>query len=333
MKFRTEIKIEKSSLLIRHQNRIMTMGSCFAENIAEQLSAHFFKIIRNPYGILYNPLSITLALEQIIKKKKFKANELFFYQDEWHSFWHHSSFSHHKKNQVLKKINEQIDRAHQFLKHADWLILTFGTAYVYFHLPEKQLVSNCHKLPQKEFRRELISVDEIVQTVQTVFQELKAFNPKLKIIISISPIRHIRDGLVQNQRSKATLILAVQRLLETHPSLIYFPAYEILMDDLRDYRFYELNLTHPNSLAIHYIWEKFSEMFFNEETQNTLKQFARLRNALDHKVRNPYSESHRKFLQQTIQTLENLMEQFPYVALEDILAELQQQLRKFEIQG
>ncbi len=316
-----------------HRDRIVSIGSCFAENIADKLMAYFFKVIKNPYGILYNPLSIALVLEQIIKNKKFTADELFFYQDEWHSFWHHSSFSHNERNKALEKMNAKIEQAHRFLKHADWLILTFGTAYVYFHLPENQLVANCHKLPEKEFRRELITVNEIVQTIQTVLLELNEVNPKLKTVLSVSPIRHLRDGLVQNQRSKATLMLAVQHLIESHPSLIYFPSYEILMDDLRDYRFYELNLTHPNSLAIQYIWQKFSEMFFDQETEKTLNKFARLRSALEHTVHKPYSESHRKFLQNTIELINELMSHYPYVELQEIFSELQQQLQKFEIQG
>ncbi len=327
MKFRTEIKIEPSPHPIRHEQPILTIGSCFAQNIGELLQEHFFTVQVNPFGVLYNPLSIAQALFQIIDKQELQPGDLFFHQGLWHSFSHHSSLSHPDKTQVLLQINKAILNAHDFLQKADWLLLTFGTAFVYFHLPEDKPVANCHKLPEKEFRRELLSVEHLAAPFKTLWQKLRDFNPALKIILSVSPIRHIRDGLIENQRSKATLHLLIQELQKMQPELIYFPSYEILMDDLRDYRFYEANLTHPNALAIQYIWEKFDQMFFTQETRDTLKQFTRLRAALNHKVQHPGSENHRQFLQTTLQLIENLERQFPYAPLSPLRAGLQNQLK------
>jgi hypothetical protein len=329
MKFRTEIKIEPSPRSIRHEHRILAIGSCFAQNIGELLREHFFAVQVNPFGVLYNPLSIARALSQIIDKQELQPEDLFFHQGLWHSFSHHSVLSHPDKTQALSQMNKAILNAHNFLQKADWLLLTFGTAFVYFHLPEDKPVANCHKLPEKEFRRELLSVDNLAAPFRTLWKKLHDFNPALKIILSVSPIRHIRDGLVENQRSKATLHLLIQELQKTEPELIYFPSYEILMDDLRDYRFYEANLTHPNTLAIQYIWEKFDQMFFTQETRSALKYFTRLRAALNHKVQHPGSESHRQFLQTTLQLIEDLEQQFPYAPLSPLRTRLQNQLKSY----
>ncbi len=327
MKFRTEIQINRAEQTIRHSDPILTMGSCFADNIAQKLQERYFRVMQNPFGTLYNPLSVAEALSIILTNRKFRSEDLFFHQNEWHSFWHHSVFSGTDRAAVLLKINEQINEAHRFLQEAQWLFLTFGTAYVYYHLPEKRPVANCHKLPENEFERRLIRVDEVVESIQALLQNLRVLNSKIKIVLTVSPIRHIRDGLVQNQRSKATLILAVQELCRQDASLMYFPSYEILMDDLRDYRFYEANLTHPNDQAVQYIWEKFGAMFFDRETEKASEAFAALTSALKHKPLHPESPNYRKFLRKVLERIEGLEKQYPYVDLNFARQRIEEQLR------
>ena len=313
MKFRTEIQVKPATQHILHTDPVLTMGSCFAENISLLLKKSFFQILENPFGVLYNPLSIAQALRQIIENETFTTDDLIFHQGEWHSFWHHSTFSHHNQQQCLKNINEQISRAHQFLQRTRWLIVTFGTAYVYFLKRSNMVVANCHKLPEKEFTRRLISIEEIVSAWQNLLIRLQSFNPEIKIIFSVSPIRHLRDGLVQNQQSKATLILAVHKIIGQDQNLFYFPAYEILLDDLRDYRFYEANLTHPNQQAIDYIWEKFQSMFFNSNTKKTVRELLNFQKRLEHKVQNPDSPTARAFKEQTANQWRQLLKKYPYL--------------------
>lgn len=327
MKFRTEIRISKAEHTIRHSDPVFTMGSCFADNIAQPLQKRYFRILQNPFGTLYNPLSIAEALSIILKRRRFTADDLFIYQNEWHSFWHHSVFSGTDRAAVLRKINKKIIEAHRFLEKTQWLMLTFGTAYVYYHLPEKRPVANCHKLPEKEFERRLIKVEGIVETIQALLQKLRVFNSHIKIILTVSPIRHLRDGLVQNQRSKATLILAVQELCQQDASLLYFPSYEIMLDDLRDYRFYEANLTHPNDQAVQYIWEKFSAMFFERETVTANEAFAALSSALEHRTLRPESPNYRKFLRKTLKRIDGLEKQYPYVDLKFARQRIEEQLK------
>ncbi len=326
MKFRTEIEISKARQSVCHRDAILTMGSCFADHIAQRLKESYFSVLQNPFGTLYNPLSIAQALAIILDNREFSEDDLFFYQDEWHSFWHHSSFSGSNKIRVLQTINEQIRMAHRFLPEAQWLFLTFGTAFVYYHLPENRLVANCHKLPEKQFVRKPVNVETIVQEVSHILSKIRQINPDLKILCTVSPIRHLRDGLVQNQQSKATLLLAVHELIRQNKNIFYFPAYEIMMDDLRDYRFYAANLTHPNEQAIQYLWEKFSAMFFTEETVAAAESFAKLYAALNHRVRNPHSAGYRKFLLKTKQQIEMLAKRYPYTDLTPVRQQISEQL-------
>ncbi|NOX89306.1 MAG: GSCFA domain-containing protein [Calditrichaeota bacterium] len=328
MRFRTELEVQKAAKLIEHSDKIITIGSCFAEHIAARLKDHYFAVLDNPFGVLYNPLSIANAVEIIIEKKFFKEEDLFFYQKEWHSFWHHSSFSHHDRNVCLQKINDGIDNAHRFLKQAKWIILTFGTAFVYYHLPERAPVANCHKLPEKQFERKLADVAELTNVTQKAINRIRAFNPHINLILTVSPIRHLRDGFVENQKSKATLILTVHQIVRNFSGSFYFPAYELLMDDLRDYRFYEPNLTHPNQLAFDYVWEKFNQMFFDKSTLDALKDFSRLKKSLQHKAGNPESPAHRQFLRQTLKFTEELEKKYPYVQLDKDKTFIEEQLLK-----
>ncbi len=317
MKFRTEIFPDNSRFPIEHSEQILTIGSCFAENIAEYFSYYRFNLESNPFGVLYNPVSILNSLKILKEAKVFNEDDLIFDQGEWHSFFHHSDFSHHDKQECLDKINFKIESASQFIKHSDRIIITYGTSFVYNYIQKALIVSNCHKIPASEFTKLMLNVDEITDMISHTVDLLTEMNPDVKIIFTVSPVRHWKDGPVENQVSKAQLILAVNRITEDHVNCEYFPSYEIMMDDLRDYRFYNEDLLHPNNIAIDYIWDKFAESMLSENTRKLLFEIEKLVKARKHRIRNPDSETTRKFAESNLQLIADLEEQAPYINLAD----------------
>lgn len=311
MKFRTEIFLEPNNFKIDHHNKITTLGSCFAQNIAEKFIFLKFRVLANPFGVLYNPVSILNSLTIIREQKRFDNSDLIFWQDEYHSFFHHSDYSHHKPEVILQNINSMMNNSEEFLKDNDILIITLGTSYIYRYLKNNQIVSNCHKIPAKEFSRERLSFNETVEIIKKIIDTAKYFNPKMKIIFTVSPIRHWKDGAVENQLSKATLLLAINSCLTD--DVVYFPSYEILMDDLRDYRFYEKDLIHPNSVAIDYIWNKFSEFIFSEECKELVDKISDLNNAFTHRVRNFQSDNFKKFAEHSLKLIASIEKSYPYI--------------------
>jgi len=273
MKFRTELNIPKSDFKINLDDKIAIFGSCFAENISEKLSQAGFCIDANPFGIVYNPISLADIFHQIVDNKIYTENDLIKHDGVYHSFSHHSRFSSSDKNLVLEKINSRIKEAFIFLKTADYLIITFGTSYYYRLAETGQPVSNCHKLPEKYFYRKRMSIEDIVSQWVWVIPALTDNNPNLRIIFTVSPIRHFRDGFHENQLSKSILLLAIEELIDIYPSCSYFPSYELLLDDLRDYRFYARDLVHPSDEAIDYIWEKFSDAYFDLSTKKMVDKY------------------------------------------------------------
>jgi len=267
MKFRTEIVVAPAPFKITHDSRIMLLGSCFAENVAEKLSACGFTIDLNPFGIVYNPLSIAASLNALIDRKIFTADDLIFRDGLYHSFAHHSRFSAATVDDALHKINSRIEVSAEFLRTADRLIITFGTAWVYRLAATGAVVSNCHKIPENHFRRCRVDVAECVDVMETALGRLKALNPDLKTVFTVSPIRHFRDGFHENSLSKATLLLATEKLSDADAARAYFPSYEIVLDDLRDYRFYADDLAHPSAFAVEYVLDKFADAFFDDKTK------------------------------------------------------------------
>jgi len=315
MKFRTEINFKKTKDLIEHDHKIITIGSCFAENIADYFSQYRFNILENPFGVLYNPASIFNSLQLLLDKKKFTKDDLFNYQSEWHSFYHHSNFSHHEPDVCLKNINEGIISAREFLAQTDLLIITYGTSFVYKH-PEKNIVvSNCHKIPAAQFHRFRLTLVETKDIILETIQLLKKIKTDLKIIFTVSPVRHWKDGAEENQLSKSTLLLGVNEVVSQTEDAIYFPSYEIMMDDLRDYRFYEADLVHPNKLATDYIWEKFSGALLSEKCIIAMNEVAKIDSARKHRPRNIYSDSHQKFVEDQIELINNLEKKYSYLNL------------------
>lgn len=307
MDFRTQVKIERGVLGFSHATPVVLVGSCFAENIGERLSGHFFPVDINPFGTLYNPASVAEGLRMLINGKQLQTSDLFSHEGAFHSFTHHSRFSASTEEDCLRKINERLQSSSIALREAERLVVTFGTAWVYKLKSDGRIVGNCHKLPEKMFERARLTVDEVVADWCDLIETLRQKNPRLKILFTVSPVRHWKDGAHGNQLSKATLLLAVEELCKQYPDhTAYFPAYEIMMDELRDYRFYTDDMLHPSSLAVDYIWESFATSYLTADSRMLLKDLAGIRRALNHKPFNPENAAYRTFLKQTIEKAESL---------------------------
>jgi hypothetical protein len=249
-----------------------------------------------------------------IHLKIYKPEDLFWYNELWGSWDHHTRFSNIDREVVLAAINASQEKAHSFLKTSDWLLLTLGSAFVY-EMEGGRVVANCHKVPTDKFTKKLLSVDDVVKVLENCIIELLQFNPGIRIIFTISPVRHLRDGFIENNRSKATLIHAVHQLIEKYDAAMYFPAYELIIDDLRDYRFFAEDMAHPNYAATNYVWEKFIQAAIDESSQKLMKEIAVINAARDHKAFNPTSQQHKKFLQAHLEKVKLLQEQHDYLDL------------------
>ena len=299
---------------IDYGHRLMLLGSCFATNIGTRLSEGKFCCDVNPYGVLYNSLSISAALREMVAGKVYLPNDLFAYQGLWHSPMHHGDFSHASPEETLGQINGRLRRATKELENLDFLLLTWGTAWVYEDKETGHVVGNCHKLPEKSFRRRRLGVDEVVGDSVSLLSELFARNERLQVVLTVSPIRHVRDGLHENQLSKATLLLAAEQVAEAFPGRVfYFPAYELLMDELRDYRFYADDLVHPSEMAVQYVWERFVEWCLSPDAGKMMQECEQIRKDLSHKPLRPESEEYKRFLGQIVLKIERLNGKYPYL--------------------
>ena len=267
------------------------MGSCFSENIGDKFREAKFCIDNNPFGIVYNPISIKNGILRMMEKKKYQIDELFEHDDIWYSFDHHSHFSGTGREDVLQNINVRLLKSAEFLKSADLLFITFGTSFIYELKTNRQVVSNCHKLPSGTFERRNVGVEEIYNEYSDLLEELYKYNPDLNVIFTVSPIRHWKDGAHGNQLSKATLLLAIDKICNKYNQTLYFPSYEILLDDLRDYRFYNDDMLHPNITANNYIWQKVKDSFMESETIVIMEEIVKIVQAVNHKPFNPKSDA------------------------------------------
>ncbi len=311
--FRTILPLEKATFDINYQSSTLCIGSCFTQNIGELLIENKFPTLLNPFGILYNPISIKNSLAILLSKKEYKADDLFFHQDLWRSFDHHGAFASPHKQQALILINEQLVIARAFLKKTKRLILTFGSANVFIKKSTGKVVANCHKLPNSNFEKRRLSVTEITEALLPVLKQLSAQNPELVIIFTVSPVRHIRDGLLENQRSKATLLLAIENLSKELAFTHYFPAYELVLDDLRDYRFFGKDMIHPNELAINYIWHHFQQMYFSTETTTIFKQVKKIVQASQHRPLHLETATHQQFVRKQLEKIMTFSKQYPFI--------------------
>lgn len=319
MKFRYELEITPSSTPITHQSSIFLIGSCFTENINEKLNQLKFNTLINPNGILFNPVSVSEALINVIENKLYSENDLFEFNEAWHSWQHHSAFSGVTKEDALQKINASTIKAHEYLKNASHLIITLGSAWMYTLTSNAKnaqvgtVAANNHKAPHDWFEKKLLSPDQIILVLGTMLNKLGSFNPNIQVIFTISPVRHLREGLINNNRSKAALIQAIHDMIDKLPKIQYFPSYELVIDDLRDYRFFAEDLAHPNYAATNYVWEKFCHCYFTKDTIEVLPQFREIYLAMNHKPFNSTSKLHLQFKLQTKQKIEALLKQFPYL--------------------
>ena len=327
MEFYTRITIPKAPFTFSYPEQIQLFGSCFVENIGKKLEENHFQIDLNPFGTLYNPLSIAEAIRKLLHPEQFTRDQIFQHEGIYHSFSHHSRFSSPSETDCLKQINERLFHSAEIIRKVQRMIITFGTAWGYQLKSSGQVISYCHKLPEKFFRRERLSVETIVTTWKELLLSLWEQNPEVKILFTVSPIRHWKDGAHGNQLSKATLLLAIDQLQQEFPeSVNYFPAYEILLDELRDYRFYTDDMLHPSPQAVEYIWEQFSKNLFSQETLHLLKEWQEIQKAIQHKPFQPESETYKRFISQTLLKMERLNEKFPFF---DITNEIEILKKKF----
>jgi GSCFA family len=300
MQFRTQIPISKTNNPIDYNSKIISIGSCFAENMAEKFDYFKFQNSTNPFGIIFNPVSIEKIISRIVKDEFYTEKDVFFYNERWHSYEVHSDLSNSDRQELLETLNKAVSETNKHLKEATHIIITYGTSWIYRNIESDEIVANCHKVPQKQFLKELLSVDVIQKSIQNTIDLIQALNPAINFIFTISPVRHIKDGFEENQWSKSHLFAAVHQVLKTHTSQLiphnYFPSYEIMMDELRDYRFYAQDMLHPNPVAIDYIWHRFSENYITDNSISTMQEISEIQKSLRHRSFNPDSEQHQKFL-------------------------------------
>lgn len=308
MNFRTNIQLKKERNQIDYDSKLLLIGSCFSENISEKLKYFKFNTFSNPFGILFNPIAIERLITNAINSIKYTEKNIFELNERWHSFDAHSDLSANSKTGLLHNLNSQISLTQTQLKEATHLIITVGTSWVYRFIENDTIVGNCHKVPQKKFLKELLSVEEIVNTLENIIMLVKDINPSVNIIFTVSPVRHLKDGFVENSQSKAHLLSAIHKIADARNQLYYFPSYEVLLDDLRDYRFYSRDMVHPNEIAINYIWEQFTNVWVDEKSTSIMKQVDTIQKGLAHKPFNSNSIQHQEFLknlQQKITVLKN----------------------------
>lgn len=314
MKFQTTIPLEKQPRnLIDYNSNILLLGSCFSENIGDKLGYFKLQNYLNPFGILFHPKAIEQFITDVSNTKTFTKDDLIYVNERYHSFDAHSSLSNVDAHIVLNNLNSQIKSTAKFLKNTSHVLITLGTAWVYRFTEKNRIVANCHKIPQKKFQKEILSIQEITESLATIVALIKKINPKITLLFTVSPIRHLKDGFVENTQSKSHLISAIHTIIKAEKKTHYFPSFEIMMDELRDYRFYKEDMVHPNTTAINYIWERFMYAWVSEKIHPILKEIDTIQKATLHKPFYPKSETHQKFLKNIAQKKEEIKKKLPFV--------------------
>ena len=324
MQFQLPIQIKSPEARISYRDKIMLTGSCFTEHIGNTLSELKFSVLQNPHGIMFDPASVCRSLVSYIQPKIYEDKDLFQLNEIWHSWDHHSRFSNLDPHQALQHINNSQQRAHDFLKKADWLVITLGSSFSYKlsdegHGPTGNMVANCHRAPAQWFKKHLMETTDTVSRLEHCISQLLQFNPSLKIIFTVSPVRHIRDGVVENNRSKARLIEAVHTVVNAHEEAWYFPAYELVVDVLRDYRFYDIDMVHPNYAATSFVLDKFIENCIAPDTRALMQEVRQIVIARKHRAFQPGTKAHQQFLSAHFEKAGELMKKYPYLDLKEEL--------------
>ena len=311
MKFQTVVSLNPTNgNTIDFDAKIVLLGSCFTEHISEKLDFYKFQTLCNPFGILFHPQAILTFLRNV-SENKIDENAVFFADEQWKSFNAHSQLNNSSKTLFLDQLTSQTEDCNSRFKTTSHFIITLGTAWSYRHINTQNYVANCHKLPSTQFEKVLFSVEEITNILYKIKDLIHAFNPKAEVIFTLSPVRHLKDGYIENTQSKAHLISAIHKVVHSSDLLHYFPSFEIMMDELRDYRFYKSDMIHPSAQAIDFIWEKFMSVWIDSRLNDTLKIIKRIQNGLQHKPMNPNSEAHQIFLKSIDSEIYSLKREFP----------------------
>jgi lysophospholipase L1-like esterase len=312
MKLQTLVPLEISKNPISYESEILSLGSCFAENMGSKLRYYKFQSVVNPFGILFHPLAIENLISRAMAEEAYTKADIFFLNERWHCFVGHSVLSDAAGEMLLDRLNNGLQKTYQKILGASHMIITLGTAWVYRNKASGAIVANCHKVPQNQFTKELLSADEIAFSLERIINVIQSKNPYLQLIFTVSPVRHLKDGFVENQRSKAHLIAGIHNVLNKK-YISYFPSYEIMMDELRDYRFYAEDMVHPNDLAITYIWEKFKENWVHEKAYPVMEKVGEVQRGLNHRPFDPNSVQHSSFLTFLDQKIEALTQAYPFM--------------------
>ncbi|WP_298902497.1 GSCFA domain-containing protein [uncultured Psychroserpens sp.] len=314
MNFQTNIPIQPQQFnQIDYHSKVLLLGSCFSENIGDKFSYFKFQKFQNPFGILFHPLAIERLITNAINEKIYTKDDIVFHNEQWHCFDAHSKLSSPSEIELLQNLNTHLEATRQFLSETTHVIITLGTAWAYRFIETDKFVANCHKIPQKKFLKELLEVDQIVQSLEAIVSLIRSINAKASVIFTVSPVRHTKDGFTQNTLSKAHCIAAIHQVADPRHHNYYFPSYEIMMDELRDYRFYSDDMIHPNATAVQYIWNRFHDTWISEETQKTMNAIDSIQKGLAHRPFNPKSEAHQTFLHQLTHQQSIINSKFPHI--------------------
>ena len=314
MKLQTHISLSKNiKNLIDYNSKVILLGSCFSDNIGKKLRYHKFQSVLNPFGILFHPKAIESVIKNAITKKEYTEEDVFFFNERWQSFTTHSKLSASSKEEALNQLNQASALINTALKSSTHIIITLGTSWVYRFLASGKIVANCHKVPQHKFKKELLPITEINKSLSSIISLVRKVNPNINFIFTISPVRHLRDGFIENQQSKSHLISALHQIIKNQKNIFYFPSYEIMMDELHDYRFYKEDMIHPNQIAINYIWEKFYENWLSDEAIDLKKQVIKIQRGLEHKPFNTDSNEYREFLSSLQKKIKALKKKYSHI--------------------
>lgn len=314
MKLQTNIPLERQTLnLIDYHSKVLFIGSCFVENIGDKFDYFKFQSLQNPFGILYHPKAIENLILNAINEKEYDESDVFHLNERWHCFDAHSALSSTSKEELIDNLNKAINQTNQQINKSTQIIITLGTARAYRFIETDNIVANCHKIPQKNFLKQIQSVKSIIESLEAIIELIRSVNPKVSIVFTVSPVRHIKDGFVENMQSKSHLISAIHQVVEVRKNIHYFPSYEIMMDELRDYRFYTQDMLHPNKTAIEYIWERFQSVWISPEANQTMDEIDSIQKGIKHRPFTPKSEQHKEFLQKLEIKKRKLQSQYPHI--------------------
>jgi len=314
LKLQTQIPLKKlSHNQVDYNSKILLIGSCFSENIGDKFEYFKFQTLQNPFGILYHPKAIEQLVLNAINEKEYDERDIFYHNERWNCFQAHSDLSSTSKDDLLHNLNDSVKKTNQQINKSTHIIITLGTAWSYRFIETDEVVANCHKIPHKKFLKQIQSVESIIESLEAIVALIKSANPEVSILFTVSPVRHIKDGFVENSQSKSHLITGIHQVVELRKNIHYFPSYEIMMDELRDYRFYTDDMLHPNKTAINYIWDYFKTAWISDEADKTMKEVDAIRKAINHKPFNPESEQHKGLLRQLDERKNDLNAKFSHI--------------------